>query len=293
MRFIDWLRQMARPLLRPTMFPYLLAFAGIGILLLGTMWWPYHLATSQVRSQANRLQQATQRSEALESALTNLPAWTDVSLGQVGPSAEFARRWNNLVPSGRRPSLSPPPPVWPLLNLPHTYPYRFIAAANTARLMHTTTRTEATAALMTTEQFLNHQAKVASALINVLAYNATVDFANFDPASSDTRKRLQRAKDGLVKTNQALTDLRDPVDPTLGELITQIEALQAARDELEHNNLVEPWQLAVTSAQATIISNRQVYQTAQATQLQARLTPLAEQLIMLRDRYRGLQAGHL
>lgn len=132
--------------------------------------------------------------------------------------------------------------------------------------------------------FLAHHGGVMLALVNLLEYNAADDMSPTNPDA--LRLRLDEAQAGLDKTVVRLKAAPAYTnDPTLNQLINQIQALQAVRDaaesSLESTSFPpnkESFVVAVEQVQKNIIANRNLFWTTESSR-QIKDTNEAQQLI--------------
>lgn len=249
-----------KPWLRLTTVRLLIGIAIAGALALVLLWWPIHKARNLTLQQLELTNQALETTKNAQSTLSSLPALAEVKTQEIGAIKNYALAAKSAADSFSKLTLRRPKSLKPLIGLSSVRGAHIISDVNDAisYIKDHQAYKNARDTSAATYELLVYHANVSDALVNVLEYNPVDDMANFTPGSEDTNNRLQKAQDGLQKTDRQLqdADARYKKDKTIDEVLAIVSMLRQARYTLSQDNDVHAWVVAVNKAQMLIVKNR-------------------------------------
>lgn len=150
--------------------------------------------------------------------------------------------------------------------------------------------TEAGAALKTADMLLTYHAAMSLAVANVLDYNPTMDFQQFDLNSEDTRGRIAAAQDGLRKTSERVEEARKLYDdPTSEEIVRSIQVVQQELDLLEKSGDLGRFSSEFKKQQEIIRANRAAFWLVESKNIIAQLSEAVANLGKVSERWSSIR----
>lgn len=240
----------------------LVILGGIAILLsVIFIFWPASRARSTISNQVSATSQQVKTLQTVSKLISGLPRIDQITVQQPGVFKNYADQAQRL--SDKLSSLKL---VWRMPG--HVTGYSnsgLISDTNNAVSSSNSDKVfkSAKTDLQSVQQLTKYQAEVSKALVNILEYNPADDTKNFQIGSDDTKTRLSLAQSGLANTLSKLESAkRNYSYQNANQLISYIQDLQAARDNLAKSGDTQSWISAVDGSQQKVIKSIQNFWTS-------------------------------